>query len=169
MHPRYPFAPINDDGAFFFVTDKECYYTVAVSCKHQKFDDHELLFNGGDAFEISIDRKHDDPKKIHFDDAVSNTILYILSTNVASKGDTSIFFYVCDVADGDGSKRARLFNIWYGAIKSDLPLLEKHNFILLGFEGEKFDISLLIFSNHPNKDKYIEQFEKKLNEDFSKG
>lgn len=166
--PRYPFAPINDDGAFFFVTDNECYYTVALSGKHQKFDGHELLYNSGETFEISIDRKVDNPAKNHFDSAVSNTILHILTANVASKGDTSIFFYVCDIADGYGEKRARLFNIWFTAIKSDLPLLEKYNFRLLGFDEDKFDISLLIFNNHPNKSEYIAQFEKKLTEDYSK-
>lgn len=167
-HPRYPFAPINDDGAFLFVTDNECYYTIALYSNHNKFDGHELLFNGGETFELSIDRKYDDSGKSPYDDAVSNTIIHILTTNIASKGDTSTFFYVCDTTDGDGSLRARLFNIWYKTIKLDLPLLEKYNFILPGFGGEKFDISLLIFNNHPNKDEYIKQFELKLTDDFSK-
>ena len=166
---RYAFAPISDDGAFLFVTDSGCYYTIELSNKHKKFDGHDLLFNGGEAFELSIDRQCDDAGKNPFDDAVSNTIIHILSSNIQSKGDTSTFFYVCDIADGDGHLRARKFNMWYQTIKLDLPLLEKYNFILPGFDGESFDISLLIFSNHPNKVEYIEQFEKKLTEDFSKG
>jgi hypothetical protein len=165
---RYAFAPISDDGAFLFVTDSGCYYTIQLSNKHQKFNDHELLFNDGEAFELSIDRKCDDVGKSPFDDAVSNTILHILTTNIEAKGDTSTFFYVCDTTDGDGSLRARKFNMWYLAIKKELPLLEKYNFILPGFDGEKFDISLLIFSNHPKKEEYIEEFYKKLNSDFGK-
>ena len=168
-HSRYPFAPIADnDGAFLFVTDNGCYYTIELSNKHSKFDGNDLLFNNGESFEISIDRQCDDPGKNPFDEAVSNTILHILSNNIASKGDTSTFFFVCDITDGDGKLRARKFNMWYKVILEDLPLLEKYNFILNGFESEEFDISLLIFCNHPNKKDYMDQFEAKLTNDFAK-
>lgn len=164
---RYAFAPINDDGAFLFVTDNGCYYTVALSCQHQKFKEHHLLFNNGESYEISIDRKCDEGDK--YDDAVGSTIIYILSSNIKSKGDTSTFFFVCDISDGDGPFRARKFNMWYRTIKLSLPLLEKYNFILPGFDGEEFNVSLLIFENHPNKDEYVKEFEKTLTEDFCKG
>lgn len=75
-----------------------------------------------------------------------------------SKSEESVFYYVCDNLDGDGKKRSRLFGIWYIEIKRKIPNLEKHNFLVPGFNGEEFYISLLINSNHPIKSDFIEQF-----------
>ncbi len=162
---RYPFTPLNS-GAFFFVTDHSCYYTIEITNEHNKFFDNELLHNGGQSFEISINRTCDEEPP--FDEFVGHTIIHILNTNIASKGDTAIFFYVCDVDGGKGRLRARKFSIWYNKIKEELIGLQKYNFVLKGYDGELYDISLLIFENHPHREEYIENFEKKLMENFSK-
>lgn len=166
LHLRYPFAPIN--GAFLFVTDLGCFYTIELSDKHEKFLDHDILNNDGKSFEISIGRVAENEDEEAYDEAVSSTILYILGTNIASQGDVSTFFYVCDTDNNEGKLRARKFNIWFYKLKKELPNLEKHNFIIQGYDNEEFDISLLIFNNHPYKEEYIKEFEDYLSTNFSK-
>jgi len=88
---RYAFAPINgNDGAFLFVTDEGCYYTIALSPNHQIFDGHDLLFNNGESYEISIDRQCDD-SKILYDASVGYTIIHILSHYQPTKIKSGIF------------------------------------------------------------------------------
>jgi hypothetical protein len=59
--------------------------------------------------------------------------------------------------------------MWYKTINIQLPRLQKYNFRLPGIDADIFDISLLIFENHPHKDEYVSEFEKTLTEDFCKG
>ncbi len=107
---RYPFAPI-DNGAFLFVTDQGCLYTVEISNRHNKFINDELLRNGGNVFEMSFYRKYFDMDHTIYDASIEATIMHIFCVNVLPKGDTCIFFFVCDTTDGNGKKRARKFNM----------------------------------------------------------
>lgn len=162
---RYPFAPI-EEGAFFFVTDQGCYYTVDISQSGNRFVENGLLNNNGEMFEISFEKVGEGGES--HDESIGGTILYILGSNMAAKGDTCVYFYVCDTSDGNGKFRARLFNWWYIHLQRVLPNLRKHNYIVPGFDNDEYDVSLFIFRNHPNYDDYTAEFERCLDENFSK-
>lgn len=165
---RYPFTPLNEnEGAFFFVTDLGCSYTVDISNTHNKFNGHELLTNAGQTYEVSFDCTVGEGRR-KSDDSVAPTILHILGSNIISRGDTSTYFFVCDTTDGKGKARASLFDEWFLSLQEYVPLLEKYNFIVPGFDDDEYDVSLLIFSNHPSHDEYISEFEQNLSEDFAK-
>ncbi len=167
-HIRYPFAPISDrEGAFFFVTDYGCSYTIEVSKSLNRFGTNELLNNNGEVYEISFDGSCDDPKVK--DDVVSNTIIHIIGSNIASGGDTAVYFFVCDNLDGKGRARSRLFDIWYYELVKVLTYLQKYNFVLPGYDDEEYHVSLFINSNHPFNADYTRKFEDNLNENFTKG
>ena len=164
---RYPFASLKE-GTFFFVTDYGCYYSVEFSNKLNNFNGHPILNNGGQIYEISFAcTGSDDDKKIQ-DPAIAFTILFIMSSNILSKGDTSTYYFVCDTTGGMGKARAKLFEKWFAIINQSIPKLEKYNFIIPGFENDEYDVSLLIFGNHPLHDEYIAAFEATLSEDFTK-
>lgn len=154
------------DGAFFFLV-LDCLYTIKLD-KSNRYDSRPLLSNGGNNYEVII-TKHGDfngeqPPK---DFSISATIVYILNMLLATKSEDSVFYYVCDNNDGNGKKRSRLFGVWYVSVQRSIPNLEKHNFIVPGFDGDEYFISLLIFSNHPNKKEFIESFGNSL-EDYNK-
>ncbi len=164
LKSRYPFAPIKE-GAFFFVTDAGSYYTVDIALSKNRFGENTILNNHNEVYEISFARTGD---VSHYDPTVSNTLIFILFTNLSARGDTSIYFYVCDTTDGLGKARARLFDYWMIKLGEQLHGLEKYNFIVPGFEKDEYDVSLFIFKNHPNHDAYIIEFEKCLRDNFSK-
>lgn len=163
---RYTFTPLRE-GVFFFVTDQGCYYTIEISNDHHKFDDNELLRNAGQSFEIGFGRICDDEKPL-YDEIASATILFILGTNIVSKGDTCTYFFVCDTTDGNGKLRARLFNLWYAKLKLKITQLEKHNFIIPVVDTNRYDVSLIIFRNHIYHDEYLREFKTYIKNEFAK-
>lgn len=166
--PRYKFAPIDESGAFYFPTDNDCNYTVEVTNKYDRFNGNDILGNGNQVYEITITRGGCDDAEINNDPSVSVTIIHILSNNIASKGDDAIFFYYCDNGDNKGAERNRLFTMWFNEIKKQIPSLTLYPFQISGNEGELYHISLIISENHFNKEKYISEFKKMLEEDYSK-
>lgn len=166
--PRYQFVPHND-GAFFFVTDNGRSYTVELNNTHKRFDGYQLLVNGGQSFEIAFTCTTDVDATQEDAVSVSNTILHILTTNIQARGTFAVYFFICDISQGLGKARARLFERWHRLIRTKIPSLEKYNFKVPGFDGEQFNVSLLIYTEHPDREQYIQQFEAILAAEFAKG
>ena len=164
-HIRYPFAPLRE-GAFFFPTDNGCFYTVEFAKSAIKLGKDTLLQNNGEVYEISFTGTCDDIAI--YDSVVSATLIHIITTNIISRGDTAVHFYVCDNTDGFGKLRSRLFDLWYIGLEKEIAGLEKFNYMLKGIEEEEYHVSLFIFDNHPEYDNYVASFEKNLSENFSK-
>jgi hypothetical protein len=161
---RYPFSLIRE-SAFFFITDNGCYYTIEFAPAATKLGNQKILNNNGEVFEVSIARS---TEKSGYDSFVFDTLLHIIVANLSAKGDTCIYFFVCDTTDGKGKAMAKLFDKWFLALQKILPTLKKHNFVIRGFEDEQYDISLCIFENHPYFEEYVSAFENSLRENFSK-
>ena len=167
-HTRYPFAPISGrEGAFFFPDDFGCYYTVEISKAAGRFNKEDLLNNNGEIYEISFESSCED-ERTGKDKAVSNTIIYIIGSSIASKGDTPVYFFVCDDSDNRGKARSKLFERWYLELHKSMPALQKHDFMVSGNNDDEYHISLFISSNHPFNADYIQRFEKNLSENFAK-
>lgn len=165
---RYKFAPIEENGAFYFPTDNDCNYTVEVTNKYDRFNGNEILGNGKQVYEIMVTRGGCDDHELNNDPSVYVTIIHILASNIASKGDDAIFFYYCDNADNRGAERHRLFTKWFNEIKRQIPSLTLQPFQIPGHDGENYYISLVISENHFNKEQYISEFKKMLEDDYSK-
>jgi hypothetical protein len=161
---KYPFAEL-ETGIYFFTTDSGQFYRTEIYCSSLLINAGTLLFNDGNVFEISFYRATDE--KI-FDASISETILFIIIANITAKSKSSIFYFICDTSGEKGKQRARLFNIWFLKIEKYIPSLVKVDFQIPGFDGEEFDISLLIHNTHPQMNEFIKEFGKRLDDNFDK-
>lgn len=163
---RYIFNPHN--GGYLFVTDNGSIYLTSIYHRKDLFNANEFLSNSGYIYELSVEKlaHGEDSRK---DDSVSTTILHILSTNIMSKGDSSVFYYVCDTLDRKGHCRATLFKKWFPYLQQEIPTLQHHSFVILGAGGESdYYVSLLIHQDHLRYDDYVKTFGDSLDADFAK-
>lgn len=148
-HTKYPFAPL-EEGAFFFPTDEGCYYTVEIGEAGYKLWASDRLSEDDKVFELSFDRKCDEGEAPAFDEAISNTIIHIFGTNMASKGDTCVYYHICD--EERGAERARLYDWWFDDLKQFIPDFEMIDFEVLDIETNQiFYLSIFIHKSHPDR------------------
>ncbi|MCG7857237.1 DUF6169 family protein [Flavihumibacter sediminis] len=119
-------------------------------------------------FEISFDRDCDHGSDLT-EECATNTVRHIICTNIAGKGDTTVFYYVCDNSDQKAHLRNRKFKMWFTGHQKDY-LLDSHieNVKLVDPEDENncYYTSLIISKKHPNFKEYIEEYKKTIQQDF---
>lgn len=160
-HTKYKFAPLEQEGAFFFPTDDGCHYTVEINEAGYKLWMSERLSTDDKVFELAFDRSCDDADP-GFDEAISNTLIYIFGSNMASKGETCVYYHICEPDRGEA--RARLYDSWFEDLSIYIPDFEMIDFECRDAESEeKYFTSLFIHKNHPEKDLIISEFEEAIN------
>ena len=154
---RYKFAPVNSNsGAFFFPTDEGCYFTIEIQEGGYKLWKSDKLSGDDKVLELSFDVKCDDCNPI-YDDAVCNTIIYIFSSNMASKGDLLVFYHIWEQQPA----QSQLYENWYEDLEKALPDFEAFDFQAkeMGVD-DPYITSLFIHREHPDKALIISEFEK---------
>lgn len=89
---RYKFAPLSS-GAFFFPTDEGCDFTITIAEAGYYFWKSDMLSNDDKVFKLTFERRCDE-EDFDCDEAVCNTIIHIISSNMASMGDLSIYYHI---------------------------------------------------------------------------
>ena|SRR5450432_238972 len=161
IHTKYKFAPLPKEGAFFFPTDEGCYYTVEIAEAGYKLWRSDLL-NGDDrVFELSFDKTCDESNP-GFDEAITNTIIHIFWTNIASKGDTCVYYHICEPNRDD----LLLYTYWYDDFERLNPDFEAYDFVATDSEtAETYYTSLFIHKDNPDKALILSEFEKSISRD----
>jgi hypothetical protein len=159
VHTTYKYAPL-EEGAFFFPTDEGCYYTIEILEAGYKLWSSHRLSNDDKVFEISFDNScdGDDPG---YDEAISNTIIKIIGSNMASKGDTCVYYHICEAERGKA--RDKLYSRWFKEIAKYVP--EYIMFPIEVVDDEENDMyytSLFIHRDHPDMTLIVTEFLKAI-------
>ena len=149
---KYKIAP-QIAGAFLFVTDQSCHYTIYI-----KDGSHHLwntaLFEEHSFFRLSFDKKWCDDDDPGLDDAICNTIYDQFRLSMEANGPLGVYYHLWE-PDGNDLFYAHFYN----EMEELLPDFKAFEFVA-DDEGEQYPVSLFIHKNYPDKELILEEFRK---------